>query len=303
VRLRGKLLVVSLAGMLVAAGRDALADAQADLEKAHSAYVAHKYDEAETRLRALLESKKNPLKDPDSVADARMYLGAVLVAEGKKDEAGRTFEQLLLDKPDYQPDPLRVSLEASDAFIDARTRLRDRLAAIREEEVRKAQLEKAKAEAERQKAAARLAMLEKLASTEIVVERHSRWLALVPFGVGQFQNGQDTLGWAFLSSEVLLAVGSVGGASVAVYEQAQANDAVQRHDPDAVAREYEKRAQLAAIVTDLFSAGFFAAAIGGVVHAQLTFVPERVETRKREIPPLSLSPVVGLGVLGLRATF
>jgi hypothetical protein len=300
---RCKLLAVTLAAVLVAAGRDAMADAQADLEKAHSAYVAHKYDEAEARLRVLLDSKKNPLKDPDSVADARMYLGAVLVAEGKKDEAGRTFEQLLLDKPDYQPDPLRVSLEASDAFIDARTRLRDRLAELQAEQVRKVQEERAKAEAERQRAAARLVMLEKLASTEIVIERHSRWLALVPFGVGQFQNGQDTLGWAFLSGEVLLAVGSLGGASVAVYEQAQANDALLRPDARAVAIEYERRAQLAAIVGDLFGAGFFAAAIGGVVHAQLTFVPERVETRKRYIPPLSLAPIVGPGLLGLRGTF
>jgi hypothetical protein len=302
--LRCKLLIATLAAMLVAAaGRDAVADPLADLEKAHSAYVAHKYDEAEARLRALLDAKKNPLKDPDTIADARMYLGAVLVAEGKKEEAGHTFEQLLLDKPDYQPDPLRVSLEASDAFIDARTRLRDRLAALQAEQVRKVQEEKAKAEAERQKAVARLAMLEKLASTEIVVERHSRWLALVPFGVGQFQNGQDTLGWAFLSGELLLAVASFGAAGVSVYEQAQANDALQRHDAQTIAVDYEQRAQLAAIVGDLFGAGFFAAALGGVVHAQLTFVPERVETRKREIPPLSLAPAIAPGFLGLRGTF
>jgi hypothetical protein len=153
------------------------------------------------------------------------------------------------------------------------------------------------------KAAARVAMLEKLASTEVVIERHSRWMALVPFGVGQFQNGQDTLGWTFLSTEVLLSVGSFAGAAVMVYEQAQANDALARRDAPAVAAEYEQRAQLAAIVGDLFGAGFFVTAIGGIVHAELTFVPERAETRRREIPPLSLAPIVGPGVLGLRGTF
>ena len=43
-------------------------------------------------------------------------------------------------------------------------------------------------------------MLEKLAmGSELVVERHSRWMALVPpIGVGQFgQNGQTTDGWLF----------------------------------------------------------------------------------------------------------
>jgi hypothetical protein len=230
-----------------------------------------------------------------------MYLGAVLLAEGNKEEAARTFEALLLEKPDYQPDPLRVSLDAIDGFIDARTRLRDRLASIQAEQVRKVQEEKAKAEAEKQKAALRLATLEKLASTEIVTERHSRWLALVPFGVGQFQNRQDTLGWVFLSSEVLLGVASAAGAGVTLYEQLQANDAVQRRDGTEIG--YENRAQIAAIVADLFGAGFFAVAIGGVVHAQLTFVPEHVETRKREIPPLSLAPMVGPGMLGLRGSF
>ena len=279
-----------------------MADVQSDLEKAHSAYVAHKYGEAEARLRALLDSKKRPLTDPDSIADARMYLGAVLVAEGDKEEAGHIFEQLLLDKPDYQPDPLRVSLDAIDAFIDARARLRDRLAALQAEQVRKVQEEKAKVEAERQKAATRLAMLGELASTEIVTERHSRWVALVPFGVGQFQNGQDTLGWVFLSTEVLFGAASFGAAGVALYEQQQANEALQRNDL-LEAPSYEQRAQIAAIYGDVFAGAFFAAAAAGIVHAQLTFVPEHVETRKRAIPAVSLVPFAGPGVLGLRGSF
>jgi predicted negative regulator of RcsB-dependent stress response len=76
---------------------DARADALSDLEKAHSAYVAHKYADAEARLRDLLDAKSGALKDADSIADARMYLGAVLLAEGKKEEAADALEQLLLD--------------------------------------------------------------------------------------------------------------------------------------------------------------------------------------------------------------
>jgi hypothetical protein len=303
VRLLCKLLIVAVAtGIVALSGRNAAADAQSDLEKAHSAYVAHKYSDAEARLRALLDETKNPLPDPDIVADARMYLGAVLLAEGKKDEAGGVFEELVLAKPNYEPDPLRVSLAAIDAYIDARTRLRDRLAEIKREEVRKEQEQKQKEEENRVKAAARLALLEKLAGTEVVTERHSRWLALVPFGVGQFQNGQDTLGWVFLTSETILGVTSIGGVAVALSEQVQANDAFQRRDLQE-AISFERRAQYAAYVSDWCAAGFFAAAIGGVVHAQLTFVPERVETRKREIPPISLTPFAGPGFVGVRGSF
>ncbi|HTQ42910.1 MAG TPA: hypothetical protein VMI75_09175, partial [Polyangiaceae bacterium] len=122
----------------------ARADAATDLEKAHNAYVARQYDEAEMRLRALLDAKTGTLVDPDKVADARMYLAATLIAVKKTEEANGLLEQLLTDRPDYQPDPLRVSLEAIDALTDARTRIRDKLAALQAEKVRKAQEEKAK---------------------------------------------------------------------------------------------------------------------------------------------------------------
>jgi hypothetical protein len=300
--LRCKLLALVATALLALSGRDAAADAQSDLEKAHSAYVAHKYADAEARLRALLDEKTHPLTDPDSIADARMYLGAVLVAEGKKEEAGDVFEQLVLDKPDYEPDSLRVLLDAINAFIDARTRLRDRLAALQREQVQKQQALRQKQQEDQIKAATRLALLEQLASTEVVTERHSRWLALLPFGAGQFQNGQETLGWVFLSGETILGVTSIGGVAIALSEQVQANDAFARRDlPEAIS--FERRAQIAAIVADWFAAGFFAAAVGGIVHAQLTFVPERIQTRKREIPPVSVAPFAGPGIVGVSGSF
>jgi tetratricopeptide (TPR) repeat protein len=294
--------VAALAALAAAApAREARAEPLADLEKAHNAYVAHQYDEAEARLRALLDPKTGELKDPDSIAEARMYLGAVLLAKGKKDEAERTFEQLVRDAPDYQADPLRVSLDAIDALTDAKARLRDELAAIQAEKVRKAQEQKAKAEAERQKAALRLAMLEKLAGTEIVVQKGSRWEALVPFGVGQFQNGDETLGWVFLSSEALLAAGSFVGAGVSLYDQQQARDALARSD--GTANGWQHNAWVAAVTGDVFAGAFFATAIVGIVQAQLSFVPEHVTVRKRAIPPLSLAPVVGPAGVGLRGSF
>ena len=36
--------------------------------------------------------------------------------------------------------------------------------------------------------------------------------------------------------------------------------------------------------------GFFLAAIVGAIHAEITFVPERVSVRPRAVPALSLSP-------------
>jgi hypothetical protein len=178
--------------------------------------------------------------------------------------------------------------------------------------VRRAQEEKAKAEAERQKAALRQQMLERLASEEQIVERHSRWTALLPFGVGQFQNGQETAGWLLLSAESLLVLGSVAGGALMLYDEGQAQDALNRRDTTASA--YNSRAQIAAQVGDAFAAGFALAAVAGIVHAQLTFVPERTEVRRRALPALSFSfvpwiePVAGReggggAVLGLHGRF
>lgn len=297
-------LVAAWAALVVLSpAKELRADPSSDLEKAHSAYVAHKYEDAEKRLRALLDRQTGTLTDPDAVADARMYLGAVLVAEGKKDEAAQVFEELLLDRPDYQPDPLRVSLQGIDALIDARTKLRDRLEAIQAEKVRKAQEERARIEASRQRAAERQATIEKLAAEQVIIERNSRWIGILPFGVGQFQNRQTALAWMFLSSESLFAVGSVVGAAAWVYNVGQENtyDVAKRNAN--AARQYEGRATSAFLVGNVFAGAFAFAAIAGIVHAQLTFVPEFVEIRKRPLPPLSLSPGIGPAGVGLTGTF
>jgi hypothetical protein len=286
----------------LAASRDALADAGADLEKAHNAYVAHQYDEAESRLGALLGPATGALRDPDSIADARMYLGATFVAEKRFDEAAAVFVWLLSDKPEYQPDPLRVSLEAMDRFTDAKTHHRETLAAVQAERVRKAQEEKAKANLERQKAAVRLAMLERLAGTEVVTTQNSRLIALIPFGAGQFQNGQTALAWTFLVSEGLLAIGSGIGAAVWSYNLSQV-DSNYSAGNGSVAQQYNYRAQTAAVVGDFLAGGFFAVALVGIIHAEATFVPETTTTRARAIPPVSVRPVVGPGGVGLVGSF
>ncbi|MGA3120041.1 MAG: hypothetical protein ABSF69_04650 [Polyangiaceae bacterium] len=296
-------LVTTWAALCAACGASvARADVSSDVEKAHSAYVAHKYEDAEKRLRALLDAHAGPLDNPDAVADARMYLGAVLVAEGKKDQAAEVFEELLLDRPDYQPDPLRVSLQAIDALIDARTRLRDRLEAITAERVRKAQEEKARVEAEKHREATRLALLEKWASEEVFIERNSRWKALVPFGAGQFQNRQPTLGWSLVVTEAMWVAGSAVGAALTLYNVDQANAANTRRDATA-AQAYQGRAHDAAIWGDSFAAAFAVTALVGIVHAEVTFVPQRVEVHKRAIPEVTWGPFLGPGALGVVGTY
>ncbi|HSY21090.1 MAG TPA: hypothetical protein VK841_03200, partial [Polyangiaceae bacterium] len=287
----------------------ARADEPGDLEKAYGAYAGHHYEEAESRLRALLDVKPGAPKDPDRIADVRMTLAAVLLAEGKKDEAGALLEKLLLDKPEYQPDPLRVSLPALDALVDARHRLTDKLVATQNRMVKEAQEHEAKAEAEKRQAAARLETMRRLASERIVVERHSRFEALLPFGVGQFQNRQPTLGVAFLTGESLLVAGSVIGFGLTIYNESLASQALQQHA--GTAGGYQTRADEAAVVGNIFAAGLAAGVIGGILQAQIAFVPQHVHIEHGPLPPsvppapagVSIAPVIGPGAIGLAGSF
>src|SRR5690606_28215553 len=62
--------------------------------------------------------------------------------------------------------------------------------------------ERARREAERRESRER--QLEQLATQEVVIAKNSRLVASIPFRVGQFQNGSNSLGTVVLVSEGLL---------------------------------------------------------------------------------------------------
>jgi hypothetical protein len=93
------------------------------------------------------------------------------------------------------------------------------------------------------------------------VEAKSRWIASVPFGAGQFQNGNDDLGWALLITETVLL-----GSSVALY--------VAHEDLRGVVPESEAKLvveeEAALRIGNWISLGLFAAvATAGIFEAQL----------------------------------
>ena len=68
------------------------------------------------------------------------------------------------------------------------------------------------------------------------------------------------------------------------------------------AGDYRARAKDAYVATNLFAAGFALVALVGIIHAEATFVPVRVDVRSRPLPPFSLAPMlaplVGRGARG-----
>ena len=299
---------VFIAGLLAGSGL-ARADEQSDLDKVRAAYLAHQYDDADLRLRSLLDPTHGT-HDAAVITQARMYLGAVLLAKGKGEQAGAIFERLLLDDPQFEPDPLSFPTDVIDLFIDTRARLRDRLNAQAQERARFEAQARAREEEKKRREIERVAMLEKLAAEETVTSVHSRWLALVPFGVGQFQNGKKTLGWIFLASESALVLGTAVTVPLYLIDVQNRDSAYAAGDRSA-ATAYLSDAQTVRIVNLALVGGLAITAVAGIVEAELDYVPTVVESRPRSVPPLSwsMAPLVSPategrgGVLGIVGRF
>jgi hypothetical protein len=162
---------------------------------------------------------------------------------------------------------------------------------------------KLKLEKAREEQRAYLLALRELAAEETVITRHSRWVAALPFGVGQFQNGQDALGVAFLVSEVLALGGSI--TAHAIHDSLVAdytNTIATARDKITIDTTSESDRKLLINISTFSSAAFVLLAAGGIAQAELAFVPEVREKRKRPLPaPPALTPNVS--VRGSEFTF
>jgi len=268
----------------------ARADDANELELAKNQYDAGRYAEGAARFREILNTNSpNALKSPTAIERGRAYYAACLIALGRSDEAIDQIERLLRANPLYKPDPVVFPEEVIKRFQEVRGRLTSEiLAADRARNDARTRLEN------QQKAY--IAQLQRLAGEESVVVRHSRWIAALPFGVGQFQNGQEGMGYAFLVTEGLLAGTSIAAGAIHMqlvsdYARAPASF---NYD-DFLSRKNTWRD------VSVYSTSVFAVlAITGVVQAELAFVPEVREVRTRPLPtPPPVLPTVGAVDSGL----
>lgn len=256
----------------------------AEIEKARTAFVVQNYRDVETRLKHLLEGT-NLLRDPQVISQARMLLGAALVEQGRPTEATPLFERLLLDDAQFDPDPLTYPSRTLELFIDVRAQMRDRLAARAAEEAKAAAEERRRAEELRRLQAERLLVVEKMAAEEHTTVKNSRLIASVPFGVGQFQNGQTGLGVFFLASEAALLAASLISVPIYINATTRADEEYAKRDPNRRVDGYVDRANLALTANIAFNVLLGITAAAGIAQAHVSYVPARSQIRKRPIPP------------------
>lgn len=272
-------------------------DPQGALVRAKLAYERGEYASAAELLGPLLYPQVR-LTSEEAVVDAHKVLALSYLFQKKSNDAETEVTALLALRPQFELDPIVDPPQAVAFFNDIRQKQAARL-----EELRRRQL--ADEEDRRRKELLRLA--EERARAERVyvdrlVERRSRLVASLPFGIGQFQNGNKKLGAFFLASEIATSVVSIG-----------AFGAIQQRFGGGV---LERDKSLALTLTGVqigFGTAFWALAAAGIIEAQVRFKAEvPVERKERPAKPteksnlksrLFLAPSIGPGTVGVSSLF
>jgi len=256
---------------------------EGELRKAISLYDTGQYEQCVDAFQLLLDSEeKRRLRSPSKIETAQVYHGSCLIGVGRTLEAEAIFRRAILENPQMKtPDSLLFPESVVELFLRVRESMLDEIRKSEQKRMKDAE-DRANREQElRSTERTRVEQLTKLASQEVVVERRERYLAFVPFGVGQFQNKQDGLGWLFLGSEA--AALAVLGSSLymTAWYGAKSSDlsaSVQQ------LRDYSTAQHNAYVVSTIGGWSFVGLAVLGIVEANLSFRPETPRTRQRELP-------------------
>jgi hypothetical protein len=273
------------------------------LARGKALYEAGDYAGCATTLGGIFGPEgASPVQDREVAESGRLYYGACLLGSGQDRRADAVFREAIRYNPQAEPNPLDFPRPVVERFEAVRKTMLDE---IEREDRKRAERARRVAEKRRRIAARQRARQQKLlalASEETILVQNRRWVAAVPFGVGQFQNRSPTLGWLFLTTE-LAALGTLVG--VVIYElelHAQYGPGIDEDDLNAKLKDARGIWTVA-----LYS--FAGLAAGGIVEAQLSFVPEFRHTRRRQLPlelvPQERStpePSAGLSVYPMAAT-
>jgi hypothetical protein len=245
-------------------------------QNARAAYESLKYEVAADLFQGLLASA--PVMDRRPVViESRKYLAATYLFLGRKADAEAQLELLLRAAPDYVLDPVAFPDEVATTFAAVKTRLEQELARDQRERSRVATAQQGKQQLAADQEHGRLRRLIELASVERVEQVRSRWVAMLPFGIGQFQNDHSGLGLVLAVSEgSLLAIGTV---TFILHES------LRHQHPTLALRDNARLAEAAFRYTNQISLGLFAAvAVTGIIDAQLRFTPSHGYDRRRPLP-------------------
>ena len=286
-------MIAALLAALLLAQRQAPSeeDSRAAVEamnRARATFEYGDYPQASKLLAALLEAGR--FESMQMRGEAYRLLGLSLFYQGRKGEAYKAFLEYLYINPDAELDPFYVPPAAVAFFEQVKKEAEPRLAPLRAQ--KRAELEAQKRlaaeEAERRRQRELEEERKRLAQISPSIERrvvqHEFWVTMMPFGIGQFQNGDRKLGIFFATSQLVAGAASAG--SALLIEQLRDN-ATGRFDNGGSGVTQYRAAQRLNIVKWVGAGLFYALWSGGAIHAAIHFKPEE------QLPDRLLQPGQG----------
>lgn len=164
-----------------------------DLDKARSEFLSGNFADAIPRLNYLLYPTPR-LAEADDLVEAHVLFGACAFQTGDTHTARQEFEAALAMKPEYAIDTNRFSAGAVHFFDETKHEV--------EERMKRDATERALAEEKDR--------LRRYRESLVVYEVRPYYVNFIPFGAGQFQNGQHNKGLWFATTEVTTGAVSAG---------------------------------------------------------------------------------------------
>lgn len=276
------------------------ADELSDFEAARRSYDRQSYAKAARGFESLVGGAVPRASNPVVRLESRKYLGATYLFLDREQDAREQFRLLLEEDPEYDIDPVAFPEAVVATFQDVQADVAEERAAREAIDEARVQRERADEMEELIRQQQRIEALEELAATEVIEKQNSRWIAALPFGIGQFQNENRPLGIMFAVTESTFLLASiltfVGHNSLR--DENPSNDQLDR------ARRVERALRIGNWVSVGALLSFY---VAGVVEAEVRFKPVIRRERKRELPdplppPQSRGPEVRfqLGLTGGR---
>lgn len=235
------------------------------------------------------------LVDPDLIEEARALDAIALFQLGREKDVDEQLEKILRANPTFEARPPKFPIPVADRFAMVKARLKPELDALLAKKAQAAHLQ----QVYEQQRADWIQNLQTLAGEETVLEKNSRLIATLPFGIGHFQNGRQVPGVLFAVGEASMIVGAV--VSFGIVSNLSAVDP-SKPDPATgrpiVVDALNQQIRTAATANRAFFLLWGIITAGDIVTAHATFVPERaLPPRKRPVPPPPRPPSPNVSVL------
>ncbi len=261
------LIILALVLAAVTAGpAPAAASPAEELEVARDAFRRRDWASALPVLSSLLYPRPR-LASLEDLFEAHLLLGMCAFESGDRATATREFDEAIYLESERQLDTVLFSDAAVALYDERRTAITEKLRL--EEEKRQLALEREK--------------YRQMLAAMVVVEKRDYYVNFIPFGAGQFQNGQTTKGIVFAAAQ-----GVTGAVSAGIWMYLVGSYGLSGTVPDAEAAGVLRLQQIE-IGT---GAAFLVLVAAGVVDALYNYKPSFVrKPDESALPPhLRLKP-------------